>query len=94
MQTQTQKSNNYEQLINIKRQLTLVEHTLTHTKKMKRKRKERESEPNCQKREKQQSSQGERIKKERENELTTPFEEKAKPRKQCAKRSAARRHRA
>lgn len=39
------------------------------------KRESEGSEPNCQK----QSSQGER---ERERELTTPFEEKAKPRKQ------------
>lgn len=34
------KSNNYEQLMNIKRQLTLVEHT--HTKMKRKKRKERE----------------------------------------------------
>lgn len=48
--------------MNIKRQLTLVEHTLTHTKKMKRKRKEREKVNQTVKKEKQQSSLGERIK--------------------------------
>lgn len=59
---QPKKSNNYEQLMNIKRQLTLVEHTHTHTKM---KRESEGSEPNCQK----QSSQGER---ERES-VDNPF---------------------
>lgn len=90
MQTQTQKIqqlwaiNEYQKTAYPSRA-----HTHTHEK----------DEGESEKREKVNQT----VKKEKNNkvakanesrELTTPFEEKAKPRKQCAKRSAARRHRA
>lgn len=91
MQTQTQKIqqlwaiNEYQKTAYPSRA-----HTHTHEKDEEKAKRERK----WTKLSKKKNNKVAKANESRENELTTPFEEKAKPRKQCAKRSAARRHRA